>query len=123
MTGHTLLSIGFGIVVISMAFLVLVFWRAYRDPARQHDRRYKVVAGALAIGSLGVGLSAFNPLMQALGGSPLHPAAMFLASALILVAAASLIGSTAMGGDPSTLRWFLACCIGWTVFCVGRAWL
>ena len=120
----TLLSvIGFGIVVISMVFLVIVFTRAYHDPSKRLDRRYKVVAGALAVGSAGVCLWALSPLSQALGGPALHPVAMFVATALIMSASASLIGSTAMGGDPRTLRWFLACSVAWAAGCVGAALL
>jgi hypothetical protein len=63
-----LVSIGFGIVVISMAFLVVVFTRAYFDKSKRADPRYRLLAAALGVGSVGVGLWAFNPLSQAFGG-------------------------------------------------------
>lgn len=115
---NLIISIGFGLVVISMAFLVFVFLRAWHDPEKREDHRYRVVASALALGSLGVGMWAFNPLMQAFGGPALPIPLMFIASALILAAASSLVGSTAMGGSKGTLKWFVITCGLWTVGCI-----
>lgn len=118
-----LIRICFGLVVLAMAFLAFVFARAYLDPSKRLDRRYKVVCSALSIGSIGVLMWAFNPLSNAFGGPPLPPIGMAIASALILAAAASLIGSTAMGGDPATLRWFLLCALAWSAGCMAGALL
>jgi hypothetical protein len=110
-------QIGFGIVALSMAFLVLVFTRAYRDPSKRLDRRYRLVAAALAVGNAGTLVWALNPLSQSFGGPPLNPYLMMLASVLIQLSVAALIGSTAMGGNPKTLRWFLLLSFLWAVAC------
>lgn len=113
-----IIRICFGLVVLAMAFLVYVFGRAYRDPFMRLDRRYKIVCGALAIGSAGVLMWAFNPLLKAFGGPPLPPYGMAVASSLILIAACSLIGSTAIGGNPRLLIFFLLCATAWAVGCI-----
>lgn len=118
-----IVRIGFGIVVLSMVFLVFVFTRAYLDPAKRLDHKYKIVAAALGVGSLGVGIWAINPLSQAFGGPPLHPVAMAIASLLILLASCSIIGSTAIGGTPGTLRFFLICTAAWTIGCLAGVFL
>lgn len=118
-----IVRIGFGIVVLSMAFLVFVFTRAYRDPTKRLDHKYKIVAAALAIGSLGVGIWAINPLSQSFGGPPLHPVGMGIASTLILLASCSIIGSTAIGGSKATLRLFLLFAAAWALGCLVGAWL
>lgn len=118
-----LIRICFGLVVLAMAFLIFIFTRAYRDPSKRMDARYKVVCFALAIGSAGVLMWAFNPLSNAFGGPPLPPAGFAVASSLILTAACSLIGSTAMGGDRRTLAWFLMCGAAWAAGCIVGAWL
>lgn len=118
MNNALLVSIGFGIVAIAMMFLIVVFGRAYLDPAQHFDRRYRVVSASLTVSAAGVLLWSFNPLMQALGGSPLHPYLMFLASALILTSAAATIGSTAIGGARETLAWFVATSVVWTLLCI-----
>jgi hypothetical protein len=115
---ETLIRIGFGLVVIAMGFLVAVFYRAYCDRDKLHDRRYRVVALALSVGSVGVGMWAFNPLLQAFGGPPLPGIGMFVASALILLSASSLIGSTAMGGAKTTLKCFLLVSAAWVAACL-----
>jgi hypothetical protein len=110
---NLLIAIAFGPMALGAAFLIFVFTRAYLDPAKHLDRRYRVVALSLAIGQAGVLLWAFNPLSQAFGGPPLHWILMGVASALILISASTLIGSTAMGGNPRLLRWFLLISLGW----------
>lgn len=116
-----LIQICFGLVVLAMAFLVFVFGRAYHDPTKRLDARYKIVCAALSVSSLGVLMWAFNPLSNAFGGPPLPPVGMAVASGLILLASCSLIGSTAMGGDPATLRWFLLCAVAWAIGCIAGA--
>ncbi len=116
-------SAGFGIVVISMAFLIVVFTRAYHAKGVINERRYKVVVAALALSSAGIGLWALNPLSQSLGGPPLHVAAMIVASVCVLTASAMLIGSTAMGGGRETLNWFLGCSTLWLALCLIWAYL
>lgn len=112
------IQIGFGLVVISMAFLVFVFWRAFVDPDKRTDSRYRVVAISLLSLSIGVGMWAFNPLLQAFGGPSLPLPGMFVASAFILLSASSLVSSTAMGGNKRTLKTFLLCCGAWVTGCV-----
>ena len=113
-----LISIGFGCLALAMGFLVVIFYRAHRDKEMRHDARYRVASGAFTVGSLGVGLWAFNPLSQSLGGPPLHPHAMIVASVLIIAASSALICSTAIGGSRRTLTHFLLCCAAWTLGCV-----
>jgi hypothetical protein len=113
-----LIQVVFGFVVIAMAFLIVVFWRAYVDPSKRLDRRYRLVAGALAMGKVGVLIWAFNPLSQAFGGPPLHPLLMAFASGFILLSAAMLIGSTAMGGNPDTLFLCLGVSAVYVLICI-----
>jgi hypothetical protein len=111
------ISVGFGLVVIAMAFKMFIFYRAFCDEEKRSDHRYRLVAGALSFGSLGVAMWAFNPLLQSFGGPPLPAWGMFVSSALILLSAILLVSSTAMGGSKRTLRVFLATCILWTTGC------
>lgn len=117
---NTAISIGFGLVVIAMAFKMFIFYRAFRYEDKRGDRRYRIVAGSLTFGSLGVAMWAFNPLLQSFGGPPLPNPGMFVASALILISASLLVGSTAMGGSRRTLGWFTVACVAWAVGCL--AW-
>lgn len=116
-------QMGFGLVVIASAFLVFVFWRAYDDRDKRGDARYRLVSLSLCIGSVGVGMWAFNPLLQSFGGPSLPLPGLVVASGLILVSATSLVGSTAMGSNKRTLKAFLLTCAGWIIFCVGKALL
>lgn len=109
------IAIGFGLVVIASAFLTAVFYRAWRYPLIVVDDRFKVVIIALMVGTAGVGLWAFNPLIQAFGGGPLSGWLMFVASALLFAAMSALIGSTAIGGTQTMLRLFLITALGWVV--------
>jgi hypothetical protein len=120
---HLLIQIGFGLVAIASAFCVFVFWRAFIDNEKRTDARYRVVAFALTLSSIGVGMWAFNPLLQSFGGPALPLLGLFVASVLLLVSASLLVSSTAMGGNKRTLRAFLACCGAWIVCCVVLALL
>lgn len=115
------IKVGFGLVVISMAFLFFVFGRAWLDESKKTDPRYRLVAMALLIGCVGVGMWAFNPLLQAFGGPSLPLFGMIVASCLILLSASLLVGSTAMGSNKRTFRAFLACCGVWILACVVTA--
>lgn len=110
---NLLIAIAFGPIALGSAFLIFVFLRAYLDPAKHLDRRYRVVALSLAIGQSGVLLWAINPLSQAFGGPPLHWLLMGVASVLMLISASFLIGSTAMGGNPRLMRWFILISLSW----------
>lgn len=118
-----LIRICFGLVALAMAFLFFVFSRAYRDPSMRLDRRYKIVCGALSVGCVGVLMWAFNPLLQSFGGPSLPFYGMAVASALILLSACMLIGSTAIGGDPALLKFFLLCGSAWSLGCVAGSML
>lgn len=115
-----LLQIGFGAMAIGMAFLIFVFTRAYLDPTKRLDRRYRVVAGSLAVGKVGVLIWAFNPLSQAFGGPPLHWILMGVATVLILFQTCALIGSTAIGGNQRILRFYVVLAVSWLVFCAAH---
>lgn len=112
------LAIGFGLVEISMLFLVIVFFRAWRDPDLLLDRRYRLVSFALTVGTIGIALWAFNPLSQALDGPPLTGVAMFISSALLLVSATTLIASTVLNGSKITVSAFVVVSIIWTFACL-----
>lgn len=117
-----LVPIGFGLVALSSLFLVFIFWRAWEDTNLRHDSRYRTVSGALAIGKVGIFLWAINPISVALGGAYLPTAVLVLASALLLIAAVTLIGSTALGGDRATLKIFLVCSAIWILLCLFVEW-
>jgi hypothetical protein len=118
-----IIQIGFGLVVIAMAFLVFVFWRAFDDDSKRFDARYRLVAMSLLIGSVGVGMWAFNPLLQSFGYESLPLPGMAVASTLILLSASLLIGSTAIGSTKRTLKAFLISCAVWIAACVTMALL
>jgi hypothetical protein len=120
-TWPLLVTIGFGLVALSAVFLVYVFWRAWRDDAYRLDRRYRIVAAALAIGKIGIFFWALNPLSIVFYGTTLPLPVLILASVMILAAAITLLGSTALGGDKWTLKAFLVASAAWTAFCIWRA--
>lgn len=117
------IQIGFGLVVIAMTFLVFVFGRAWLDEEKRTDARYRVVAASLLASCVGVGMWAFNPLLQSFGWPSLPLPGMFAASALILISASALVGSTAMGGNKKTLKAFLLCCAIWIAVCIVLAFI
>jgi hypothetical protein len=110
--------IGFGLVALSALFLVFVFFRAWRDDGFTGDGRYKLAAGALAFGKVGIFLWALNPLSAAFYGTLLPLWLRVLASAMVLCAAIALIGSTWLGGDRRTLSIFVVFAAIWTAFCI-----
>lgn len=113
-----LVQIGFGLVVIAAAFCFFVFTRAFLDEEKRTDSRYRTVAGAMAVSCVGIGMWAFNPLMQSFGGESLPIVGMVIASALILIGKSALVGSTAMGGNKRTFKAFMLACALWIFLCV-----
>jgi hypothetical protein len=109
--------IGFGLIIVSMAFLVFVFLRAFNEPEKRADRRYRLVAGALAICALAVGLGFTGRLSSSFGGPPLHPAALAIVSCIILISSSAIICSTAIGGSRATLKFYLLCVFAWASGC------
>ncbi|WP_309646605.1 hypothetical protein [Phenylobacterium sp.] len=112
------LAIGFGLVAISMLFLVVVFFRAWRDPDDKLDRRYRVVSGALMVWTAGAALWSYNPLSQSLGWPGLDGISMFVASVLLFLSSATLIGSTVLNGSRLTVAAYIVSSMIWIFGCL-----
>lgn len=111
-------AIGFGIVGLACLFLIVVWSRVALATDRQHDTRYKVVAWALCIGSTGLGVLAINRVSRAMSDTPLPDAVLFAAALLLIASKVALMSGTAIDGNPTTFRWFVAVSALWAAFCL-----